>query len=49
VAALDRFGAEDVQRRSRTSVPSLAGKKANGIKVRIQGEEGEVRGVGAVM
>lgn len=42
MAALDRLGAEDVQRRSRTSVPSLAGKKADVIRVRIQVEEGKV-------
>ena len=41
MAALDRLGAEDVQRRSRTSVPSLADKKADVIRVRIQVEEGK--------
>lgn len=49
VAAADRFGTEDIQRRSRTSVPSLAGKKTGVIRVRIQIEEGKVREEANVM
>jgi len=43
VAALDRLSTEDVQCRSRTSVTSLAGKRADVSWVRIQIEEGKVR------